>query len=189
LLHLGLSANYLYSEGSSVRYRSRPESHLAPYVVDTGNIDARGAYVGGIEAAWVNGPLSIQAEYLHAWVKEENGQDPEFDGVYVSASYFLTGESRPYDRLNGCFARVIPRKNFGWGDGGWGAWEVAARVSYVNLTSADVHGGRLSELMTGVNWYLHSHVKWRVEYGYGHVADRPPEGNINIFQTRMEVDF
>jgi len=43
--------------------------------------------------------------------------------------------------------------------------------------------------MTGVNWYLHSHVKWRFEYGFGHVTGRQPEGNLNILLTRMEVDF
>jgi len=32
-------------------------------------------------------------------------------------------------------------------------------------------------------------VKWRFDYGFGHVSGRSPEGNINIFQTRMEVDF
>jgi phosphate-selective porin OprO/OprP len=189
LLHLGLSANILYSADSSLRYRSRPESHLAPYVVDTGNIAADGALVAGAEAAWVKGPFSVQSEYLHSWVNEKDGQAPGFDGVYASASWFLTGESRPYDRQNGCFSRVIPRSNFDWGKSGWGAWELAERFSYVNLDSANVHGGRLSMLMTGVNWYLHSHVKCRFEYGFGRVGGRQPEGNLNVFQTRMEVDF
>jgi len=189
LLHLGMSANVLYSADSSLLYRSRPESHLAPYVIDTGKIAADDALVAGAEAAWVKGPFSIQGEYLHSWVNEKGGRAPGFEGTYASASWFLTGESRPYDRQNGCFSRVIPRKNFDWGKGGWGAWEVAARYSFVNLDSADVHGGRLSMLMTGVNWYLHSHVKCRFEYGCGRVAGRQPEGNLNVFQTRMEVDF
>ena len=189
LLHLGLSANVLYSSTSSIRYRSRPESHLAPYVVDTGDIVADSALVAGAEAAWVNGPFSLQAEYLHSWVDEHNGQQPGFDGFYAMASWFLTGETRPYDRQNACFGRVIPHKNFDWGKGGWGAWELAARGSYLNLDSADVHGGRLSMLMTGVNWYLHSHVKWRFEYGFGHVSGIQPEGNLNIFQTRVEADL
>jgi phosphate-selective porin len=47
----------------------------------------------------------------------------------------------------------------------------------------------MSMIMTGVNWYLHSHVKWRFDYGFGKVAGRQPDGNINVFQTRMEVDF
>ena len=189
LLHLGLSADVLYSGNSYVSYRSRPESHLAPYVIDTGDIAADGALVLGAEAAWVNGPFSVQGEYLHSSVRENDGQVPSFNGCYGAVSWFLTGESRPYDRTEGRFGRVIPRRNFAFGHGGWGAWEIAARYSYVDLDSADIHGGRLSMLMAGVNWYLHSHMKWRFDYGFGHVSGHSPEGNLNIFQTRMEVDF
>jgi phosphate-selective porin OprO/OprP len=189
LLHLGLSGNILYAGGSTVRYQSRPESNLAPYVVDTGNIDADGAFVFGAEVAWVNGPLSVQGEYLHSWVQANNGSVAGFGGFYVSASWFLTGESRPYDLSQGTFARVIPKHNFNWGKGGWGAWEIAGRYSFVNLNSGDIEGGRMSMLMGEVNWYLHSHVKWRFNYGFGHVAGRQPDGNLNIFQTRVEVDF
>jgi phosphate-selective porin OprO/OprP len=189
LLHLGLSANILYSASSSVHYRSRPESHLAPYVVDTGAMPADGAIVVGAEAAWVNGPFCVQGEYLHSSVHEENGQVPGFNGFYASASWFLTGESRPYDRSEGMFGRVVPKRDFSFGHDSWGAWEIAARYSFVNLDSADVRGGRLSMFMAGVNWYLHSHVKWRFDYGFGHVSGRAPEGNLNIFQTRVEVDF
>jgi len=189
LLHLGLSGSLLYAGGSTVRYRSRPESHLAPYVVDTGEIDADGAYSFGAEAAWVRGPLCVQGELVHSWVESDVGQDLDFGGFYGSASWFLTGESRPYDRTQGTFGRVIPKGNFNVGKGGWGAWEVAGRYSYLNLNSGDTEGGRMSMLMTGVNWYLHSNVKWRFNYGFGHVTDRNPDGNVNIFQTRLELDF
>ena len=189
LLHVGVSANVLYSSSSSVRYQARPESHLAPHVVDTGNIDADGALATGVEAAWVRGPFSLQGEYLHSWVRENNGHVPEFHGAYVTASWFLTGESRPYDRSDGTFGRVIPRHDFAFREGGWGAWELAARLSHIDLVSGDVHGGRTSIFMAGVNWYLHSHVKWRFDYGFGHVDGRNPEGNFNIFETRVEVDF
>jgi phosphate-selective porin OprO/OprP len=189
LLHLGLSANILYSASGSLRYRSRPESHLAPYVIDTGNMAADDAVAVDAEAAWVRGRFSVQSEYLHSSVNEKDRAGPHFDGVYASASWFLTGETRPYDLNNGRFARVIPNKNFDWGKGGWGAWEVAGRYSYVNLNSADVNGGRLSMVMTGVNWYPHSHVKWRFEYGLGHVSKRQPDGYLSIFQTRVEMDF
>jgi len=189
LLHLGLSANILYSANSTVRYRSRPESHLAPYVVDTSDIASSSALVLGAEAAWVSGPFSIQGEYLHSSVEQQEGGPLNFDGFYASASWFLTGESRPYDRTEGKFDRVIPKHNFDWGHGGWGAWEIAGRYSFVNLNSGDIHGGRMGIVMAGLNWYLHSHVKWRFDYGFGHVTGRTPEGNLNIFQTRVEVDF
>jgi phosphate-selective porin OprO and OprP len=189
LLHLGLSANVLYSGNSVVQYRSRPESHLAPYVVDTGEVAAEGSLVVGAEAAWVQGPLSVQTELLHSWVHEDTGQVPALFGYYASVGWFLTGESRPYDPVEGIFSRVIPRRNFDWGSGGWGAWELAGRYSFVNLNSGDVQGGRLSMIMGGVNWYPHSHVKWRFDYGFGHVSGRSPEGDLNIFQTRVEIDF
>jgi phosphate-selective porin OprO/OprP len=189
LLHLGLSANILYSSSSELEYRSRPESHLAPYAVDTGKMTARQALVTGGEVAWVNGPFSVQGEFLRSWVNEQDGQAPRFDGLYATASWFLTGECRPYDLKEGCFSRVFPRHNFDWGKSGWGAWEVGARFSLLNLNSGDVHGGKLSELMLGLNWYLHAHLKWRFNYGFAHVTDMQPEGNINILQTRVEVDF
>ena len=189
LLHLGLSGSAVYAGQSTVQYRSRPESRLAPYVVDTGKIDARGAYTFGAEAAWVDGPLSIGGELLHSWVPETTGQQLDFGGFYGSASWFLTGESRPYDLTKGTFGRVIPKRNFNFGHGGWGALEVAGRYSYVNLNSGNIEGGRMSMVMAGVNWYLHSHLKWRFDYGVGHVSEHNPEGFMNIFQTRIEVDF
>jgi phosphate-selective porin OprO and OprP len=193
LLHLGLSANILYSANSTVQYRSRPESYLAPYVVNTGDIPADGALVVGGEVAWVNGPLCLEGEYLHSFVRQTPGTNNlptlNFDGLYASASWFLTGESRPYDRQNACFGRVIPRHNFNWGHGGWGAWELAARYSFVNLNSDNIQGGRMSMLMTGLNWYLHPNLKMRFEYGFGHVTNAEERGYMNIFQTRFEVDF
>jgi phosphate-selective porin OprO/OprP len=189
LLHLGVSASLVYAGENTVRYRSRPESHLAPYVVDTSDIEADGAVTLGAEAAWVHGPLCVQGELLHSWVKANSGKDVNFGGFYGSASWSLTGESRPYDRAQGTFGRLIPKRNFDFGKGGWGAWEIAGRYSFVNLNSADIQGGRLSMLMAGVNWYLHPNVKWRFDYGFGHVSGRAPDGNLNVFQTRVEVDF
>ena len=194
LLHLGLSANVLYSGDSTVRYQSRPESYQAPYVVNTGDIDADGALVVGGEAAWVNGPFSIQGEFLHSFVRETlstNGTPTlNFNGFYASASWFLTGESRPYDRRRACFGRVIPKHDFDLRRGtGLGALELAARYSYVDLNSDNVRGGRMSMLMTSLNWYLQPHVVLRFEYGFGHVSDFSPSGNINVFQTRLQLDF
>jgi phosphate-selective porin OprO/OprP len=188
-LHLGLSASAQYSGNRVIRYRTRPESHLAPYVIDTGDIAAEDALTVGTEIAYINGPFCIQGEYLHSWVGEKNGRIPTFNGLYTSASWFITGESRPYDRYEGVFGRVIPKHNFNFGRDGWGAWELAGRWSYVDLNSDEIHGGRLGMLMTGVNWYLHSHLKWRFDYGFGRVQNHTPDGNVNVFQTRVEVDF
>ncbi len=194
LLHLGLSANFLYSGDDDVHYQSRPESYRAPYVVNTGDIQADGAVVVGGEIAWVNGPFCAQGEFLHSFVRQTLGTNDanllNFDGAYGSVSWFLTGESRPYDTRKGTFSRVIPHHNFNLKKGGGlGALELCARLSYVDLDSANIQGGKMTELMTSLNWYLQPHVLLRFEYGLAHIYDSAVPGNINIFQTRLQFDF
>ncbi len=190
LLHLGLSANILYSANSTLRYRSRPESYIAPYIVDTGDIDAERAATFGLEAAWVNGPLSVQGEFLHSNIGATNGVgDLAFYGGYLYASWYLTGESRPYNPTTGAFNRLIPRNNFKFGADGWGAVELTCRFSYTDLSDGPVSGGRLSLLMAGVNWYLQPHVRWMFNYGMGRTSGGAEAGDLFIFQTRIGIDF
>jgi phosphate-selective porin OprO and OprP len=189
-LHLGLSANFQYSASRDVRYRARPESYLAPYVIDTGDIDAAGATTVAAEAAWVNGPFSVLGEFIHSFVQQSDGNLLNFGGFYGQASWYLTGESRPYNPATGAFERLIPRRNFNFGKGGdWGALEVGVRYSYTDLTDANVQGGRLNELMAGLNWYLNPHLRWVFNCGMGHVSGGTSAGNLFIFQTRIGVDF
>ena len=113
-----------------------------------------------------------------------------FGGFYAQASWFLTGESRPYDPTAGDFKRLIPRSNFNFGRAGaWGAVELTCRFSHTDLDDGDVQGGQLNLLMAGMNWYLQPHVRWMFNYGFGHVTGGPSQGNMNIFQTRIGVDF
>jgi phosphate-selective porin OprO/OprP len=187
---LGLSASIQYSASSSVRFRSRPESYIAGYEIDTGTIDAAASGAVGLEAAYVNGPFSVQGEFLDSMVRQNNGDGLNFFGFYADAGWFLTGETRPYDRINGDFKRLIPRRNFDFGRGGaWGAFEVAARFSYTDLNDGYVHGGRVNLLMGEFNWYLHSHIRWMFNAGGGRVSDGPHDGRLLLFQTRVGVDF
>jgi phosphate-selective porin OprO/OprP len=189
-LHLGLSANVQYSPSSVVRYQSRPESYFAPHVIDTGNIDASAAGVMGAEAAYVNGPFSLQGEFLNSLVHENSGASLNFFGFYACASWYLTGESRPYNPATGYFSRLLPRRNFNFGkDGAWGALELAARFSYTDLSDGSISGGRIGLLMGELNWYLHSHVRWMFNAGGGHISGGPDYGNFLMFQTRIGVDL
>jgi phosphate-selective porin OprO/OprP len=189
-LHLGLSANVQYSPSSVIRYRSRPESYLAEHVIDTGDIDAKSSGVVGAEAAYVNGPFSLQGEFLDSVVRQNNGDSLNFWGFYAAASWYVTGESRLYDRESGEFKRLIPLRNFNFGKGGaWGAVELGWRFSYTDLDDADVRGGRISILMGEMNWYLHSHVRWMFNAGSGHLSGGALDGRFVLFQTRIGVDF
>jgi len=90
LLHLGLNLNWLYSASSTVRYRTRPEGHLAPYVLDTGDRDAENAASFDLEAACVHGPLSVQGEFLLGGVENQHGGTPRF----MEAARRSAGSSR-----------------------------------------------------------------------------------------------
>jgi phosphate-selective porin OprO and OprP len=189
-LHLGISTNIQYASDGQLQYRSRPESYIAPYVVDTGAIQTDKAATFGGEVAWVNGPFSAQGEFIRSTVDERAGSKLTFDAFYAFASWYPTGESRPYDRQSGAFQRLIPRSRFAFGEGGgWGALEVALRYSHTNLTDGNVQGGRLNLLMGTLNWYPTPNIRWMLEAGVGSVRNGASDGNLTIVQTRVGVDF
>ena len=88
---------------------------------------------------------------LKAGWKRDFLSDNKFSGWYAEASWFLTGETANY--RDGKFIRpdVLGQR---------GAWEVAARVSSVDLNDLDVSGGKQTNVSVGVNWYSHTH--WRI---------------------------
>jgi phosphate-selective porin OprO/OprP len=189
LLHVGASYSsrdtaYNSSVGKDgARFRSRPEAHLFDRFVDTGNFASDHMDLYGLEGAWVSGPLSIQGEYIFA--EADASSDVSFDGYYVQASYFLTGEHRKYKPSSGTFSRVKPKKNFG-SDGGWGAWEVAARYSAVDLDDSSISGGKLDNITAGLNWHLNPNT--RLMWNYVH-ADKDDIGDADMFLMRLQIDF
>ena len=189
-LHLGLSGNLQNSPGGTLRYRSRPESYIAPYVIDTGDIDASSARGLGFEALWVDGPFSAQAELIGSTVGADVGGSLKFMGGYAQLSWFLTGESRPYNRRDGAPGRIVPLSNFGFGpDAGWGAVEAGTRLSYTDLSDGAVQGGRLTMFMGTLNWTLRPQLKCMFELGAGRVSDTAADGNILLAQLRLGVYF
>jgi phosphate-selective porin OprO/OprP len=203
LLHLGLGFSQQWrDEGeTSLRYRSRPESHLTDVrLVDTGSFDADGAWLLNPELAFVWGPFSLQGEYFWNSVDSTEANDPSFQGAYLYGSWFITGEHRPYSTSSGKFSRVKPESNFLDG-GGLGAWEVALRWSWLDLNDENIEGGEETNYTVGLNWYMNPNVRLMFNYIYADVEDRGPfenddgilvateDGSANIFQMRFQVDF
>ena len=173
-----------------LRYRSKPEAHLAPYLADTGYMDdADGARLLSLESLATLGPFSVQAETIHSWVDSHQGGDPHFWGAYAQASWFLTGEFRPF-KAGGCgLGRIRPIEGFS-PKGGSGAWEAALRWSRLDLESAHVKGGVLQDWTVGLNWYLNpnTRVMWNcvlARLGGG----GKPKGWARLFLMRFQVDF
>ncbi len=186
LLHLGAAGRTRQIGDDELRLRTRPEQHLAPRFADTGEFDANHQTSAGAEAAFVYGPASLQSEYMYTSVDTPGSLDPDFDGFYVLASYFLTGERRPYKTDEGIFGAVKPNHDFSIADGGWGAWEVAARYSQADLDDQSIKGGNLRNNTVGLNWYLSPNVRVMLNYVHSH---RQTDGSADMFGTRFQVFF
>jgi phosphate-selective porin OprO/OprP len=125
--------------------------------------------------------------------------DVFFDGVYVQTSLFLTGEHRPYLRSaygGGAIGRVIPHYNAciasrsGSHGCGWGAWEVATRVSYLDGNDEDILGRRLTDVTFGLNWYMTPYLRLMTNYIHAFLDDPTiGESDADILGARIQYDF
>lgn len=186
LLHLGLAWRHYDPRGDAIRVLARPEAHLAPDLIDTGNIQADMLDILGLEFALIHGPFSVQGEFFQAFINRKNGLgELQFSTFYVEASYFLTGEHRNYLTTDAAFGKLKPKNDFGK-DGGWGAWEMAARYSYLDLNDDDINGGRLNNFSAGLNWYLNQYT--RVLWNYVYI-DPDDSGQLHAFQMRLQISF
>ena len=181
--------------GREIRFRARPFVwDAAPFFADTGAILADSYTIFNAELAFVYGPWSLQAEYFLADVKTA-GNDPSFNGWYVQASYWLTGECRNYRKGN--FGRVKPCCNFLDNDCCcWGAWELAVRYDYLDLQDENINGGEQSVFVFGVNWHLNPNTRIMFNYFYVDIDGGPLQGgnianNVDFsgFGMRVQVDW
>ncbi|HKQ36991.1 MAG TPA: porin [Verrucomicrobiae bacterium] len=188
-LHLGVGGSVINPHNDTVRFRTRPEAHMAPRYVDTGAFATDMAYLANAEALLTFGPLSIQGEYFQNWNDSESASDPVFNGFYVFASYFLTGDYRPYRKSSGTVDRVRPKRNFSLDGSGFGAWELLARVSQVDLNDGSIRGGRLTDYTAGLGWYLNPNTRVLLNYVYADLSRNGQRGYAHIWEARAQVDF
>ncbi len=187
------------ADTNTVRFRARPETNISrARFITTGKIrfvDHTNYYNGELVTAF--GPLTVQGEYSRVSVSRL-GVLPKatFDGMYASASYFLTGEHRPYVMEEGEFDRVIPKASTG-------AWEIAARWSTMDLNDlsegVNIKGGRGTNVTLGLNWHINANFKWMLNYvRVSNDANAKPDIGIapltaadkfNIVQTRFSLAF
>ncbi|GJM08149.1 MAG: porin [Lysobacteraceae bacterium] len=184
LLHLGFQVKPQNPDSDTIRVRSRPEAHVDDTrFLDTGPITGvNDTFTYGPEFAWVAGPFSLQGEYAIGDINRENQPDLSFSGGYLYASYFLTGESRNYNSKNASFGRVKPASDRG-------AWEIAGRVSSLDLTDKDIMGGSGEGYTFGVNYYATSHLRFMANYVVTDLDEVSGGDSPEILQVRMSYDF
>lgn len=216
-LHLGLAHFLSAPPNNVVNFRTIPELFIGengpgaigtsgqalpgaingtPFFVKTGPLAVNTFNVIGTELLWVQGAFSFQTEAMINYVDQQVGPNAILPGMYAQVGYFLTGEHRPYDRKAGAIDRVMPFENFfciGTDDGictGWGAWELAGRVSVLDLNDANIRGGSITDLTAGVNWYWNPYTKLVFNYVHSHVNDPTfGQSDTGITAMRAQVDF
>jgi phosphate-selective porin OprO/OprP len=197
LVHLGAGYSYrTMSDTQKVLYGAAPEvdSKMVSKFIQTDatatGFKATRANVFGGEAATVWNSFHAESEFIASRVQAGDYGDPCYKGFYAQAGYFLTGEVRPYNRATGVFDRVKPLKNFRENDG-LGAWEVAARYSYLDLGQQEIgpSHGELNDVTLGLNWYLNPMIRVMWNYIHSMPSTVKSDGSADILMMRFQIDF
>ena len=206
--HCAISGSFGWPDGSTAtdenaaQYATLAESqHLVPWL-DTGPIlgaDTNNLF--GLEAVFNVGSFQLSGEYLTVGVNRlaAIGENLRFDGGYVQAAYVLTGEHMPWNRETGTLSRLTPFENFfavrdrdDKVKRGLGAWQVAVRYSFADLTDQDIIGGQADSFTVATNWHWNAHARMQFSYIVGEI-DRPPAtdvgGDYSAVGVRFAVDF
>ncbi|REJ75826.1 MAG: porin [Planctomycetota bacterium] len=189
---------------NEARFRTRPEARSTSRWLNTGRIAGAQWYeLLGLEKVVNVGPLQVVGELQNVWLQRSAaaGDDLWFWGGYAYVAYMLTGEHVPWERDGGVLGRVKPFENFflvnrasGGHGGGWGAWQIAARYSYADLSDGGINGGVGNSLTLGMNWYWNPNARLQFNYIHGWIDDHAPvngftEGEYDIIGARAMVDF
>jgi phosphate-selective porin len=186
-----------------------------------GNVNRYNAFL-----SWLSGPLGIRAEYAHLEQDRSNigslatggigfNSQPSVtgEGFYVSAIYFLTGETEPLNALPRVRHPVIgPASPGESGAPGWGAW--ALKFRYTKLqgdapgSSCDAttipacpitpviapgFADHTDQFTFGVNWYLNYWVLVKSEVSLDRLKDPSVQGilprNYYVFLETLQFRF
>jgi phosphate-selective porin OprO/OprP len=184
-VHLGASYAALFGSDFGLEIGSRPETFFGDKWVQASGIDAENGHLFGVELAGVWKGFSYQSEIILSMTTRSNA-DLLLWGGYAQVSYFITGETRRYLERQGVFGRVAINHAFSWKKRTWGAFELAARYSYLDLDDEEVRGGIMNDFTLGLNWYILPNVRAMANYVHAHVNGL---GTGHIFDTRFQIDF
>lgn len=182
LLHLGAALSRRSSEAAGLRLSGSAETILlgGHEPVSLRDTQERDYFLSGLEVAWRQGPLLLQAEYLQA---DSDGL-VEGKGGYIEAGWVVTGERRAYSTRRGSFGGVEPDRPLG--AGGYGAIELGLRYSTTEFSGADE--GEVYGL--AVNWYPERRL--RLSLNLQRVSLDPATGvgiDTNLVQARLQFSF
>ena len=192
------------SNAASLQLYDRPELRVDPTIflvtcgqasaaTTTGNtckgINSKEADFLGLEFAGAIGNFYAQAEYYHYMVSqyltgaETMAPTLDFNGGYGEISYSFGG-TRHYLPAAGAYTGVIPENPLCFSCSGWGAIEIAARYSAIDLnsnlpvagktlaTTGGVAGGYQQTWSIGLNYYPNTNMRFMLDFLHVDVSNR-----------------
>ena len=205
----GGETGFTYSAAANTAYR--PQNSAGGVLLSTGAVGKSDTTLAG-EAGWTHKTVSVQGELARIKVSRisttqssANG-GPDFNIVtgYALASWFPTGESRPYSPA-GQFGKIKILHPID--KGGMGAFELAGRYDYADLTKMSPNtvtalasqpglatAGTYKGLTVGVNWYPYSNVRFMANATKAKVNNRrigaiENDADVTVVQARMQIEF
>lgn len=189
-----------------LRLRERPELRVdGTRLVDTGSLNATGATAYGAELGAFYKNLQVSAEAFRIDVDRPAVTNPSFDGWYVQGAWTLTGEHHVWSSQSGGFKGIKPTKAFNPAEGAWGAVEIAARYSVLDLDDnagvlgaatpvGGVRGGEQKIASAVLNWHPNAVYRFQLQYQRVEIDRLNAAGvdvgdDINVVSIRSQFAF
>lgn len=192
LFHVGISGAFekpRYNNNEELNHKSfvlsaRFPSRIAKVTALEATItDAKNLFKFTPELLGSYGPLAIESQYYYLTAKRENHlSNYKASGAYAIVRGLILGGHYSYSNADSGIATPGP-----------GSLECVAGYNYTDMSDAkaDIRGGRLNDVVVGLNYYINKYMIWRFRYSYTHVGNRAGVDNqsLNAFQTRLQILF
>ena len=194
---LGASTRYRNSgDDGAIRYRQRAHLHQSARFLATDRIATEDLFYG-VESAIQIGSFHAASELgiTDAYEAGAGGRDARFYGGYIEAGFYLTGETQALDLKKGIWGR--PKIISPMDEGGFGAWQIAAKFDRIDLTADGVYGGEQNTYLIGLNWYLNRYTRVSADYSHNSISKAfnvplngtDGENSVDTLGLRFQVDW
>lgn len=207
------AGDYDTVSGRTANYRTDGQQTFFTYLTSTtaaaDNVTAAGkGFTYSPQGYFYRGSFGLLAEYVGSSIEVRRGagpiQDVKNHAYNLSLGYVLTGEESTY-------RGVTPKTSFNPSAGTWGAFEVVARLSGVDiddsvfggtaatrLANPNVSATQLTAYGLGLNWHFSKsaragfnffHNKFKLAPGAAPAATALISDHENTFITRFQIAF
>jgi phosphate-selective porin OprO and OprP len=214
---LGIGVSGTYGNPNKAVLNSFVTPGQISYFTYKSGVVANGeAYRISPQAYYYSGPFGLLGEYvlssqvLEGKFDSKTVSDRQNNHAWqVAASYVLTGESAGFQGVRprhpfyglGPGSGITPLRSFNPAEGNWGAFQVAARYSELDIdagtfprfASLDTSASHAAAWAVGLNWYLNTNIKIMADYEETHFTggaargrDRPVE---QVLLSRFQFAF